>query len=121
MSLSITGKYITVFQVEVKENYVQANISTGKKNKDGSYAFMSWKARFVGNAKEKAESLQDKDKIEITNGLIENTYDKEKKVLWVNVVVFNFDLMDNSTTAAQQQKPDLDDFEDIDSDENIPF
>jgi hypothetical protein len=90
MSLNITGKYITVWNVEDKGNYIQANLSTGKKNKEGTYTNMSWRTRFVGKAKEKAKWLKDKDKIEIINGIVENTYDKEKKTTYVNVTVFDY-------------------------------
>ena len=36
------------------------------------------------------------DKIEIINGVIENTYNKEKSQLWVNVVIFDYKLIDES-------------------------
>lgn len=91
--LNITGKYVSVFEVEVKEKYCTANLSTSKKNTDGTYTNMYWKARFVGKAFDKAKKLKDKDKIEITNGIIENSYDKEKEKLWVIVTVFEFELM----------------------------
>jgi hypothetical protein len=112
MSLNITGKYITVWNVEDKGNYIQANLSTGKKNKEGTYTNMSWRTRFVGNAKEKAKWLKDKDKIEIINGIIENTYDKEKKTLYVNVTVFDYHAM---------QKEDSNGFVPVQDDEDLPF
>ncbi|QSX05897.1 hypothetical protein JYG23_00025 [Sedimentibacter sp. zth1] len=61
-----------------------------KNNQDNTYTNMYWRARFVGGAFEKAKELKNKDKIEITKGVIENTYDKEKGKLWVNVTVFEF-------------------------------
>ena len=88
--LNVTGKNITVFDVEDKGKYISANLSTSKKNRDDTYTRMSWKARFVGEAFEKAKSLCDKDKIEITNGAIENSYDKDAKKLWLTVIVFDF-------------------------------
>ncbi len=52
---------------------------------------MYWKVKFVGEKNiEKAKTLKDKDKIEILKGAIENTYDKENKILWVNVTIFDF-------------------------------
>ena len=116
MSLNITGKYVTVWNVEDKGNYIQANLSTGKKNKDGTYTNMSWRTRFVGNAKGKAKALQDKDKIEIVNGLVENTYDKEKKTTYVNVTVFEFEVM---TTAIPKETEYG--FVPVEDEEELPF
>lgn len=91
--LDVTGKYISVFEVVDKGKYCTANLSTPKLNKDNTYSYMYWKARFVGKAYENAKDLKDKDRIEITNGIIENNYDKEKEKLWVTVTIFEFDKM----------------------------
>lgn len=91
--LNVTGKYVSVFEVEEKGKYCTANLSTFKKNTDNTYTYMYWKARFVGKAFEKAKKLKDKDKIEIANGIIENNYDKEKDKLWVTVTIFEFEKM----------------------------
>lgn len=93
--LNVNGKYVSVFEVEVKEKYCLANLSTSKKNTDNTYTNMYWKARFVGKCFDKAKNLKDRDKIEITNGIIENNFDKEKGKLWVMVTVFEFSKMDN--------------------------
>lgn len=87
---NITAKYVSVFQPEDKGKFVQANLSTSKKNEDGTYKNMYWIAKFVGKAREAASQLKDKDKIEIINGAIENFYDKDKDKLYVNVTVFDF-------------------------------
>ncbi len=92
LNLGKSTKYVSVFNPDVKEKYVQANLTTSKKNEDSSYANMYWKSRFVGNAFEPAKQLKDKDKIEIKNGIIENTYDKKTEKLWVNVTIFEFDV-----------------------------
>lgn len=91
---NITQKYVSVFKVDIKDRYVQANLSTSKKNVDGSYVNMYWIAHFRGNAFEVAKKLKDKDKIEITNGIIENHYDKEKDKLYVNVTIFDFKMQE---------------------------
>lgn len=90
---NITGKYVSVFEVEDKGKYCTANLSTSKKNNDNTYTNMYWKARFVGKAFDSAKKLKDKDKIEVTNGIIENNYDKEKEKLWVTVTIFEFEKM----------------------------
>lgn len=88
--LNVTGKYVSVYEVEDKGKYCLANLSTSKKNTDGAYTNMYWKARFVGNAFDKAKILKNNDRIEITNGVIENNYDKDNEKLWVTVIVFEF-------------------------------
>lgn len=94
LNLGKSTKYVSVFNVDIKEKYVAANLTTGKKNPDETYTNMYWKARFVGEkALEKAKALKNKDKIEILKGTIENTYDKENKNLWVNVTIFDFKVM----------------------------
>ncbi len=94
LNLGQPTKYVSVFTIDIKEKYVAANLTTGKKNPDKAYTNMYWKARFVGEeAYEKAKALKDKDKIEILKGTIENTYDKETKNLWVNVTIFQFNVM----------------------------
>lgn len=91
--LNVTGKYVSVYDVEDKGNYVQAKLRTGRKNKDGSYTNMTWRARFVGNANEPAKNLQDKERIEIVNGIIENSFDANGKQ-WHNVVIFDFKMQE---------------------------
>lgn len=93
LSLGKSTKYVSVFQVEDKGKYMLANLSTSKKNQDNTYTNMYWRAKFVGLAYEKAKELKDKDKIEIVQGIVENTYDKSKNKLWLNVTVFKFDRM----------------------------
>lgn len=88
--LNVSGKNITVYDVQEKEKFVSANLGSYKRDKDGNYTNMYWKARFVGEAKEKATLLNERDKINITNGIIENSFDKEKNTKWYNIIVFNF-------------------------------
>ena len=119
MSLQIrNSKYVSVFQAEDKGKYVQSNLSTGKKKQDGTWDNMYWKARFVGKCKDEAVELQDKDKIEIKQGIIENNYDKENKKLWLTVVIFDFEVMNKA-----QKDDTLDDFEAIDDEDmtELPF
>ena len=86
----------TVFEVkkdESRKNTVQANISTYEgKGQNDEPVYSSWFTRFVGKAYEKALGLQDKDRIVIKEGKIENYYNKEKGKLYVSVTVFDFDM-----------------------------
>jgi hypothetical protein len=90
LMLNISGRNITVYDVNEKENYVIANLGTYKKDKEGNFINMYWRARFVGEAKRKATLLNERDKIHITNGIIENNYDKDKNTKWYNITVFDF-------------------------------
>ena len=96
--LQLKEQTAMVFEAKESEkikNTVTANLSTSRKvkNEDGEkYEYMSWNARFVGTAFEKAKELKDKDIITIKEAAIENRYDKENSKLYVNVIVFNFEL-----------------------------
>ena len=81
----------TIFEPVVKEKYVQAKLSTGKKNQDGSWTNMSWNIRFIGKCYDQASHLKEKDKVELRSGYVENTYNKESKKSYVNVIVFEFE------------------------------
>lgn len=105
--MNITDTKVTVFDAEDKGKYVQANLSEGRKNQDGTWTNMSWRTRFVGKCKDRASGLQDKDKITITNGIVTNEYNKEQKRVYVNVVVFEFE--GGSEDKGFMDIPDTDD------------
>ena len=87
------GQWATVFRAEDKGKYVQATISTARKDKrTDEYINSNWFCRFVGKALDQARGLSDKDRIEIKNAAIENIYDKEKKRSYLNVVIFEFEM-----------------------------
>lgn len=92
--LNIKDSYATVWDTTVEEKYVQAQISTSKKNPttESGYENMSWRARFVGKAFDAAKELTRGTRINITNGAVENSYNKETKTLYVNVVIFDFEV-----------------------------
>jgi len=89
--LNITKSYATVWQPENKGKYISARLSTGHKNQDGTWTNSSWYARFVGRCKQNAALLKERDRIVITNAIIENVYDKEQKKSWLTLVIFDFD------------------------------
>lgn len=92
--LNVVGRG-TVFELKDKDTYIVANLSSSKKQTDDTYINMYWKVKFVGKSKEKAREikLKDKDRIEIKEGIIENNYNKEKEKLWVNVTIFDFEII----------------------------
>lgn len=89
------GTKATVFSAKKDENRkrtVIADISTYEgKDQDGNPRYAHWRARFVGDAYEDALGLEDKDRIIIQSGIVDNFYSKEKEKLYVNVTVFQFE------------------------------
>ena len=90
MSLTIKDCKATTWKVEHKEKYSQANLSTSKKDKDGKWNNMYWRARFVGHAHHKSFQLID-DKI------------------YHNIVIFDFDNLDTPSDIVAEI--DASDFE----------
>lgn len=85
-----------------EEKFVRASISTSSKKQDGTYEYSEWNATFVGEAcVEKAKKLNDKDRIKITSAKLDTSkIEKDgKNVKYTNLVVFNFELLENTTTA----------------------
>lgn len=95
--------YATVWEIEDKGNFVKGRISTSEKNKEGKYVNSNWFVIFVGKAKEPALALSTKDRIKITSGKISNTITGEgkNKKSFVNVVIFDFENMNNSQIDSQ--------------------
>ena len=129
--------YATIWQPEHEERRVKANLTTSKKLKepgpDGKlYENSSWKAVFVGKAFNQAKDLEEKDRIKIISGTVDN-----KKFVgndgvtkyFNNVVIFDFEKMAtpdevaNAANSAPKGKgtmyASMDDVDDSDSD--IPF
>lgn len=94
-----------VFEIkesENRKNTYRANISTYEgKGQDDKNKYSSWNAYFVGDAYKKAKSLKDKDKIILTMAKIENSYNKEKEKLYINVTIFDFDIKDDKLCMKQ--------------------
>ncbi|HHX71220.1 MAG TPA: hypothetical protein GX708_24640 [Gallicola sp.] len=98
--------YATVWTVEDKGNFVKGRISTSEKDRreEGKYINSNWFATFVGQAKEKAEHLQERDRIVIKSAKITNTTsgEGENKKSFVNVVIFDFDMNDQQGYSKPQ-------------------
>ena len=97
MNISETQK-VKVFKVnehEKRKNTMQVHISSYEgKDKNGEAVYSSWFANFVGAAYTKAkEELKEGDYIQLTNGKIESIYNKEKGKAFLEVIVFDFDIL----------------------------
>ena len=85
-----------------------ANIRTYEgKDQDDKPRYTSWWARFVGEAYEDALDLEDKDRIIIQFGIVDNVYNKEKEKLYVTVTLFRFENDEEATSwsKATQRLP----------------
>lgn len=103
--MQITGKYLRVFEVTVKDKHVEITLSEGEKQQDNTWKNYFWNnVRFVGKCKDNAMSLQKGDTIEITSGKI-TPFKSEKGNYYLNTVVFDFDLMNR----AEQKETEEDD------------
>ena len=89
------GTQANVFEARIDEKRkrtVIADISVYEgKDQDDQARYSSWKTKFVGEAYEDALKLNDKDKIVIRSGLVDNFYNKETKKLYVTVTIFKFE------------------------------
>lgn len=89
------ARVFDVKKAENRKNTVLARISTYEgKTKDEKAKYSSWNTSFVGDAYDKATELENKDKIILTNAKVENNYDKEKEKLYLNVTIFDFELLE---------------------------
>lgn len=77
---------------KVMKNTYTANVSTYEgEDKNGDPIFCYWSGRFVGEAFKKARGLEEGEKIGITNASVTTYYDKDKKKLYANLTIFDFD------------------------------
>jgi len=93
------NNYVTYFADEKakhteKLHYgrVSEAIKVGEENGKNKYEFESWNARFVGKAKAKAEKLNDKTSIMLTEWNARCPYDKEKGRAFPYILVMDFDI-----------------------------
>lgn len=116
---NISGKYVKVWAIEIKGNMCLVDLSTSKKEQDGSYTKSNYyKVRFVGKCAPDATTLNKGDTIEIKNGLIGKREYNGK--YYDSLVVFDFEI----TQRAEQKQDDFAGFESIEDDETddmIPF
>ena len=110
--------FATVWKVEDKGNYVNARISTSDKKLDGTYENSNWFARFIGKCKDRSLTLDEKDRITILQGKVENrsyTDAQGEKKNFLNVLIFDYE-MSEFQSAKTPEAPVLEDNEDA-----LPF
>jgi hypothetical protein len=120
--LNITGRFLKVWAVEIKEKFTKVDMSSSKKNQDGSYSNSSWKGcKFVGKAFEESKTLSKGDTINVLSGLIGKRQYQDK---WYDdIVVFEFEVVYNSE-ASNKSSGESSGFEQVDDpaiDDSLPF
>jgi len=112
-----SSKYVKVWKVEDKGNYAKGQVSSSTKNQNGEYENSTWFPMFTKGCRDKALALGEGASIEITKGGFTNKYDKDKKVTYYNLLIFDFEEMGNSGGSKPAKKEVDNDFDDDD----IPF
>ena len=113
-------KFVKTWNVEDKGNFVKAKLQTSEKKQDGSYENSDWFAAFVGKCVDKAKTLGNGDQITITQGKLTNVYNKEKKVSYLNMAIFDFEITKSAKKAPTDTTFDPNDF-DFDEDAALPW
>lgn len=124
------GSYAKIWKVEQgKGNYMTAQMSVSKKNKETGQYDVQWSDNFVkliGKAAEDARGLSKGDSVKIGECDVTNRYDKEKGVVYTNYAIFSFDEIENKaggTKTAAAPPADDNTFVDIPEgvDSELPF
>lgn len=92
---------MTVWEVTPAEKYTAVNISSSKKKGDAWVTDFNTRAFFMGEAKEPALNLVEKDRIIIKSAEVLVSYDKEKKQNRVSVFVYKFTMADGTMPQAK--------------------
>ncbi|MGL4484931.1 MAG: hypothetical protein ACRCUS_08275 [Anaerovoracaceae bacterium] len=95
MNLAVVkAKVFGLRESKLKERIISGRLSTLENIKNnGEKIYSSWNANFVGKAYEKAKILRERDFIVIVSGTIDNTFSKEKNELFVNVTIYDFEII----------------------------
>lgn len=121
----LVGGYATVWSVEDKGKYSNVQLSTSKRNEDGTYTTdFSGFVAFVGKAHTMAQGITEMTRIQIKHADVTKRYVKEQDKEYTNFAVFDFDFMSDapkkSNTKKTSSKPKLDPIPE-DVDDEMPF
>ena len=98
------GGFMTVWSSEPSKTggTTRVRLSSSRKNKKTEEYEQDFSGfcTFIGQAHDMAANLKEKDRIKILECDVGTTYDKDKKVEYVNYKVFKFEMADGSTPTA---------------------
>ena len=119
-------RYIKVWDVDIKEKYIDVRSGTSDKKQDGTYENSSWNVRLVGKAVEQGKHLKKGDTYTIVKGKISNVYVKAKETTYLNVIAFEIDFEQSMQQQTKNEfdtskQEDFNGFQAIDGDDDIPF
>lgn len=86
--------YAKIWKIDRKDNFTKVQLSTSKKSKDGlKYETdFSGFVSLIGHAHNKAADLKEGDRIKIGDFEVTNSYNKETKVGYTNIAVFEYEI-----------------------------
>lgn len=103
------GKFFTFFSREVEKNGTKLRMTekcvfatlseavrVGEANGKPLYEYDYWNATFCGKALEKAKTLKDKDKVQVTEMNVRNRYVSGRKMNYPQITVTDFDILEKS-------------------------
>lgn len=108
--LNIKDSYCTVFQPECKGKFTACNISTGKKDREGNWTNMNWRAKFCG----KNQDVVEKQRIKILSGTVETRKYEDK--WYTDVIIFDWEPVDIKPKETEQVPGTI-----IENDSELPF
>lgn len=124
------GAYATVWDIKPgRGNYTDVRLSIGRKDQTtGEYNNdFSGFCMFIGNARAKAESLHERDRIQLKEVDVSNVYDKERQREYTNFKVFDFDRVESNFAPGgapaprNSAPPTANTYEGDAGDEPLPF
>lgn len=118
--INFNGCYANVFDVEVKDNYVKAHLSTSRKDQNDEYINSNWFGYFFGRAKDKAAKLEDKSRIFIIQGGVtcEKYEDSEgESKFFTSVKIFDFVTLESNSGGSKKSTKKKKSADDEDEDE----
>ena len=100
---NITARFAKVWSVDIQDKYVKIDLSTTKKNQDGTYTNSSWKGvKFLGKSVDMARTLQKGDTVDIKSGILGK---REYQGKWYDdIVIFEAELVRKNEKSSEENQ-----------------
>lgn len=116
--------FMTVWSVEPSRsgNTTRVRLSSSRKNKstDEYEQDFSGFCTFIGKAHEAAARLKERDRIKVLECDVGTTYNKEKKIEYVNYKVFDFEMANGGKSTDSGKRTAFDEEGEV-IDKRLPF